>query len=219
MQGDAAMGRFTEANYLSRKVKLSAQLYEARTALSDVGIRRELDNATDADVIRAKGEVTHLEDRLAALDAAWERTVQEQAVAEAAAETASAAASHAEILALLDQRSAAGVEMEAAAEALAKTFAQYQGAGQAVVQHALNHSRRFGADRLRNLRDLFAGDFHDVRPAIGRTLSMGGLDMSSVKGGGFSTDPIHQRSITAFVEWSKVRAIGHVDALIEQPAK
>jgi hypothetical protein len=209
------MSRLTEANYLSRRVKLTNLLVEARTALSDVGIRRELDEATDAAVIAAKGEVTTLEDRIVALDAAWERTQAEVAVAAAAAEAASAAGDHATIMALLAERTAAGLRMDEAAKALAAEYAAYHSAGDTIRKIATRHSRRFGLDRLRNLADLFLDNFHDVRPAIGRTLVRGGLNMQNINADGFVTDSLHQRSVTAFVEWTTLRAEQHIAPLLE----
>ncbi|MFL0418418.1 hypothetical protein ACH0CP_12720 [Sphingomonas sp. 179-I 2A4 NHS] len=212
------MKRLTEANYLSRRVKLTEQLTEAQNAFTDQSVRRELGEGTDDAVREAKAEVIGFEDRLVALDAAWERSRQMIAAEAQAAETAGAAEAHAAILGLLDQRTAAAVAMEDAARELARLYREYMAAGSGIIAHALEKRSRFDQQQLANLRDLIAGDFNDVRNPLGRILNAGGLDFTGIAVRGFQTDSILQRSVRAFAEWQNTRVAGHVAVLVEEAA-
>jgi hypothetical protein len=207
--------RLTEANYLSRRVKLTAQIVTAQSDLSDAGLRRELDEATDEQVSAAREALTALTDRLTGLDAAWDRSQLEAASEASTVRDAEAAASHGLIIKQLDIRRDAGVRMEEAAKELAARYSEYQDAGSKVVGLALKHTDRFTHDRLLNLRDLFKGDFHDVRQALGRTMTRGGLNLTGIKMDGFSSDYPHQRSVTAFTARSNDRAAAHASVLVE----
>lgn len=210
------MARLTEANYLSRRVSLLAKIDEAKAEFSDLGLKRELDAATDDEVRIAKDALGLLEDRLVALDAAFERSQAEASVAAQRLRDVAAAESHAQIATLLDQRKAAGEAMDEAAKQLSARYAEYADAGRHITQIALGHASRFGRDRLGNLTDLFRGNFHDVRPAIGRTLTRGGLNMTGINADGFASDHAHQQSITAFTNWSNTRAVQHVAILVTE---
>lgn len=73
------MGRLTEANYLSRKVKLREHIEAAKVAHRDAAFRHEVGEGDEAAVIAAKAAISALEDRVLGLDAAWERAKQEAA--------------------------------------------------------------------------------------------------------------------------------------------
>jgi hypothetical protein len=138
------MPRFSETNYVTRRVKLLAQVEEARANLSDLGLKREFDNATDDQVRVAKDALGVLEDRVVSLDAAFERSQAEAAVEAQRHRDSLAADDHAQIIDLLEQRKAAGVEMEAAAKELAARYAAYDDTGRHITQLALGHASRSG---------------------------------------------------------------------------
>lgn len=208
--------RLTEANYLSRRLKLLQQIQEAKTEVSDLGLKRELGDATDLEVRTAREALGILKERVEGLDAAFERVQGEAKLEAKHRRDEDAAKSHKEIMMLLDRRKAAGVTMDEAAKALAAEFAEYDAAGRKITNLAMVHSARFGRDRLGNLADLFRGSFHDVRPAIGRTLTRGGLNMTGINADGFASDHTHQQSITAFTDWSNTRAVQHVAILVTE---
>ena len=209
------MPKLTQANYQSRKIKLTEHLIAARNAHSDVGMKRELDMATDAEVEIAKKAVDTLQDRLEALDHAWIRTQDEDRVAAEAAEAQGAAADHRFILEQVKKRSALGEELERAATALTDAYRDYQATGEQVIAVALRHQKRFGRDGLQNLRHLVAGEFVDVRPALGRKLAREGLNLDGHTAIGFDTDNAHTRDIGVYVSWQGERIKQGVAALIE----
>lgn len=210
------MPRLTEANYQSRRIKIREQVEAARTAHSDVGLKREFDEATDEEVTAAKDRLTGLEDRVVALDAAFQRSQQEAAADARRARDAEAAEAHVQISDALAKRKEAGENMEKAAEMLSAWYTEYNALGSDVINTALRHKDRFGQEQIYNLRDLFKGDFHDVRPAIGRTLTRGGLNMTGIICDGFGSDAPHHQSISAFIDWSAARAAGHVTVLLDK---
>ncbi len=210
------MARLTEANYLSRRVKLLTALEEARQAHSDIAFRREMDEATDPQVRAARDAVVGFEERIVALDGAWERTQALVAAEAAAVEIESAAEAHAVVLDLLKRRNEIAAEMEDAAQALALSYSEYAVAGAQVKEIALAHRSRFSQDLLGHVRDLLEGPFHDIRAPLARVIGSRGLDLTGHAFHGYATDHPHQRSVRVFADWQNTRVAQHAQALLPQ---
>ena len=62
------MGRLTEANYLSRRVKLGEQLAAAKDAHQEAAFRHEIEEVSADAVATARAAVAELDDRIVGLD-------------------------------------------------------------------------------------------------------------------------------------------------------
>lgn len=213
------MSRLSEANYQSRRIKLRHLLAAAVDSHAEVSLRRELDEASETDVAKAKANVIAIEDRLSALDAAWQRASTEYAAEVAAAEVRAARSSHAVIAKHLATRATAARAMEKAADALAAQYVEYQAAGAAIIACSREHPRRFGRDGAVTLRENINGLYNDVRVPIGRVLAGGGLNLSGFAAKSFKSDAPFQKSIVAFVERTNGAVEQGAGVLIDAPSR
>lgn len=210
------MKRLTEANYQSRRIKLTEALVEAKTAHSDLGLRREMGMASDEQVRTARDEMLALEDRIVSLDAAWDRTLEMLAADRAAAEVATAGSAYAQINELLQERNGIAAEMEDAARAVADRYNAYALAGDRIKQLALANRTRFSGERLQNLREVLDGGFNDIRQPLSRVLGSSGLDLTGFAFRGYATDHPYQQSVRALADWQGTRIAGHAAVLVQQ---
>jgi hypothetical protein len=172
------MGRLTEANYLSRKVKLREHIEAARVAHRDAAFRHEIGEGDEASVIAAKASISALEDRVVGLDAAWERAKQEAALERAAEEAGKRAAAVAAVEKHLKARTKAAGQLAKLAKDLGEAWQQFEAASTAVVDATRPFAAQIGRDGYSQLRELLQGDFHSLKPTLGAELAEAGLRMT-----------------------------------------
>src|SRR6185312_8901978 len=117
-EGVSGMAKFSEANYQSRRIKLSHQIADAQRAYTEATIALEFGEGDQAAVNAAREQITALKDQLVGVEAAFQRS-QAQAVAEkAASERSGRLAAIKAVEASLKKRKAAADDMAEAAAAL-----------------------------------------------------------------------------------------------------
>lgn len=171
------MGRLTEANYLSRKVKLHQHIDAAKTAHRDAAFRHEIGEGDEAAVVTAKAAISALEDRLMGLDAAWARAQEEAAKEQRERDEKSRAATVATVEKHLKARAQASRHLSKLAQELGEAWQKYEAEGQAVIEAARPYGRHLGVEGFRQLRDLLQGDFHSPKPSLGSEILDAGLRM------------------------------------------
>lgn len=173
------MPPLTETNYMSRRLKLQANIAAAKRAYEDAAFRQEL-GEIDVDAVKAaRDAVTALEERVIGLDAAWKRT-KEQIEAEHATASAKQRAS---VVAAVDNhlkvRGQAARRMAKLATELGEAWKQFEAANVGISEATLPCRGDLGGEGIKNLRHLLEGEFNSVKPSLGGELADAGLTLTS----------------------------------------
>jgi len=173
------MAKFSEANYQSRRIKLSHQIADAQRAYTEATIALELGECDQAAVNAAREQITALKDQLVGVEAAFQRS-QAQAVAEkAASERTGRLAAIKAVEASLKKRKAAADDMAEAAAALGAAWQRFEKANADITATAKPFLPDLGMEGIRNLANELTGDFHSAKPYVGHALIDAGLKLSS----------------------------------------
>lgn len=171
------MGRLTEANYLSRKVKLSEHIEAAKVAHRDAAFKHEVGEGDEAAVVAAKAAISALEDRVLGLNAAWDRAKEEAATEKRERDAQSRAAVVSTVEKHLKARAQASRQLSKLANDLGEAWQKYESEANSIIDAARPYGSNLGVDGFRQLRDLLLGDFHSARPSLGAEMVDAGLKM------------------------------------------
>lgn len=173
------MARLTEANYLSRKVKLSEHIEAAKVAHRDAAFKHEVGEGDEAAVVAAKAAISALEDRVLGLNAAWDRAKEEAATEKRERDAQSRAAVVSAVRKHLKARAQASRQLSKLAKEIGEAWQQFEAAGNSAIEAAHPYARGLGVEGFKQLRDLMFGDFHSARPSLGGEMLDAGLKLTS----------------------------------------
>jgi len=173
------MSRLSETNYITRRIKLQANIDAAKRAHEDAAFRQELGELDGAGVKIARDAVTELEERLVGLEAAWARTKQDMEAEYVAARADARRSAVAAVEDRLKTRALAVRQMAKLAAQLGEVWKQFEAANASIVEATAAVASDLGGEGRKNLRHLLEGDYNSVKPSLGGELADAGLILTS----------------------------------------
>jgi hypothetical protein len=173
----------TEANYLSRRVKLTGMLEDAEREFANTAMLAEMDGMVDDLETAAVGEkrdaVIALKNRIVGLDAAWQRIKEEMAHARATEDARRRKAVLGKMDERLAERTTAADDMVKAIDLLGEAWGRYSAANDGIQSLIRPFASDMGPDGYTHFRELFTNGFHSPSPAIGGALMDAGVKLST----------------------------------------
>lgn len=211
------MPGLSEANYLSRRLKLTHQIGDAQRAYTEAAYRLELGKGDEAAVTAARETVDTLKARLSGLESAWDRTKADIVAAKVASERSMRQAAVGQIERHLSARLEAGKELADAAQTLARAHQRFEAANAGIVAAVAPFGQDIGKDMRSDLSGVLKGEFYSILPLVGGIMADAGLVMST---NNFTKASFRQqaRSLPEYIEHLNDKIRGYTAAVGQEVA-